>query len=221
MDSSACTEGHNEQMRRIVRGCLVLVVLLVGTFVTTGTAQACSCAAGSKAQHFKGADAVFYGKIVERSGQRWIDYGNASGPGSFTYTVEVDRVFKGEVAETQKFVAGTQGSACGVVFPKDGSILVYGQAGKGVPTGKVAPAQYSTGLCSGSYLLAAPPTSFGEGAAPPTSAGYVSTAVQTDAVAPALDTGQSAVPVAVWFGVAALVGLLVGAMVFWVRRRPN
>ncbi len=206
-------------MRRIVRGFLVLVVLLAGTFVTTGTAQACSCAVGPKAQPFKGADAVFYGEIVERSGQRWIDYGQASGPGQFTYTVDVDRVFKGAVSETQEFVAGTQGSACGAVFPKDGPILVYGQAGNGVATGKVAPDQYSTGLCSGSYAAAAPPTGFGEGAAPPTSAGYVSTAVQTNAGTD--DTGQSAVPVAAWFGVAALAGMLVGGVVLWVRRRPS
>lgn len=205
--------------RGAARALGVLLMVLMGMTFTTGTAQACSCAGGSKAQQFKGADAVFTGEIVDRSGERWIDYGNASGPGQFTYTVDVERVFKGEVSETQKFVSGTQSSACGAVFPKDGPILVFGLAGKGVATGKIASDQYSTGLCSGSYVPTSAPTGFGEGAPPPTSAGYDASAVQTD---PDYDMGQSAVPSWVLVaGVAFLVAAGLGLGLLVARRRRD
>jgi hypothetical protein len=159
--------------QRLSQTMLVLMMLLVGMIFSTGTAQACSCVAGTPQQHFKWADAVFTGEIVDRTGQRRIDYGQAFGPGEFTYTVAVDRVFKGEVAETQQFVSGTDGASCGVVFPRDGSIVVFGQIVKGQSGGQGQAPQYSTSLCSGSQTTSTAPTSFGDGAPPPTRAGYV------------------------------------------------
>ena len=203
-------------MQRLSQTMLVLMMLLVGMIFSTWTAQACSCAAGSSQQHFKWADAVFAGEIVDRSGQRWVDDGNASGPGQFTYTVEVDRVFKGEVAETQQFVSGTDGASCGVVFPKDGPILVFGQIVKGHGAGQGEAPQYWTGLCSGSQTTATPPTSWGDGAPPPTGAGYEG-GTQTD---PDGDMGQSALPN--WIpvaGTALLVTLGIGIGVVVAQRR--
>ena len=203
-------------MQRLSQAMLVLTMLLVGMIFSTGTAQACSCAAGSPQQHFRGADAVFTGEIVDRSGQRRIDYGQASGPGEFTYTVAVDRVFKGEVAETQEFVSGTDGASCGVVFPQDGSIMVFGQIVKGQSGGQGEAPQYSTNLCSGSQTTSTAPTGFGDGSPPPTSAGYEGS-TQTD---PDEDMGQSAVPNwALVAGAALLVALALGGVLLVARRR--
>ena len=206
-------------VQRLSQTMLVLMMLLVGIIFSTGTAQACSCAAGSPQQHFRGADAVFTGEIVDRTGQRRIDYGQASGPGEFTYTVAVDRVFKGGVAETQEFVSGTDGASCGVVFPQDGSITVFGQIVKGQTGGQGEAPQYFTNLCSGSQTTSTGPTSFGDGAPPPTAAGYDATAAQTD---PDGDMGQSAVPNwALVAGVALLVALALGGGVVVARHRRH
>jgi hypothetical protein len=146
-----------------------------------------------------------------------VKSGQASTSGSFTYTIEVDRVFKGAVAEVQKVVAGTSGAACGVVFPKEGPILVYGHSGKGLGTGKVAPDEYWTGLCSGSSTTSTAPASYGEGAPPPTTAGYISTATQID---PDVDTSSSALPNSVVVpGVVVAALTLLGAGLYLVRRR--
>lgn len=205
-------------MERLSRAMLVLMMLLVGMIFSTGTAQACSCAAGSPQQHFRGADAVFIGEIVDRSGKRWNDYGEARGPGEFTYTVDVGEVFKGEVAKTQQFVSGTDGAACGVVFPQDGSIMVFGQIVKGQSGGKGEAPQYSTDLCSGSQTTSTAPTSFGDGSPPPTSSGYEGS-TQTD---PDEDMGQSAAPNrAIVAGIALLVTLVLGGALFVARRRRS
>lgn len=204
-------------MRRIGRAAVVLLVLLAGIVVPTTAAQACSCAMGKPPELMKWPGAVFTGEIVDRTGQRKVKSGQAYAPGSFTYTIEVDRVFKGAVAEVQKVVAGRSEAACGVVFPKDGPILVYGHTGKGLATGQVAPDEYWTGLCSGSSTTSTAPASYGEGAPPPTSVGYLSTATQTD---PDVDTSSSAVPSAVVVAGAAAVGLaLIVGLLYLVRRR--
>ena len=206
-------------MRQIGRAGAVLLVLMAAIVVPTTAAQACSCAMGQPQQLMKWADAVFIGEVVDRTGARTVKSGQAYGPGSFTYTIEVDRVFKGAVGEVQKVVAGTSGAACGVVFPKEGPILVYGHTGKGVSTGQVAPDEYWTGLCSGSSTTSTAPAAYGEGTPPPTSAGYLSTATQTD---PDVDTTSSAVPVgAVVAGAAAVALALIAGLVFLVRRRRS
>lgn len=204
-------------MRRIARAGVVLLVLMAGIVVPMTAAQACSCAMGGPPQLEKWAGAVFTGEIVDRTGARTVRSGQASTSGSFTYTIEVDRVFKGAVAEVQKVVAGTSGAACGVVFPKQGSILVYGHSGKGIGIGQVAPNEYWTGLCSGSTMTSTAPTVYGEGATPPTNAGYLSTATPTD---PDVDASSSALlnSVVVPGAVVAALALL-GAGLYLVRRR--
>jgi hypothetical protein len=207
-------------MRRIGQAGVVVVLLLAAIVVPTTAAQACSCAMGTPQQLENWAGAVFTGEIVDRTGARMVKSGQAYAPGSFTYTIEVDRVFKGSVTEVQKVVAGTDGAACGVVFPKEGPILVYGQTGKGLLTGEVAPDEYWTGLCSGSKTTSTAPTSYGAGAPPPTSAGYLSTATQTD---PEVDTSSSALPggVVVVGGAAAGALALIVGLVYLARRRRS
>lgn len=171
MVAHAASKGHvtdgEQWMQRFARGALVLLLLVAGMIFTTGTAQACSCALGSPVDQMERADAVFTGEIVERSGKRVDKVGkNAYTAGQFTYTIEVDRVFKGEVNKVQEIVAGTGESSCGVVFPEDGPILVFGTSTGGVGSGKVAPDQYGTNLCSGSQTTSSAPASFGEGEPP-------------------------------------------------------
>lgn len=203
-------------MRRIGQAGVVLLLLVAAIVVPTTAAQACSCAMGQPQQLEKWAGAVFTGEIVDRTGARKVKSGQAFG--AFTYTIEVDRVFKGAVAEVQKVVAGTSGAACGVVFPKEGPILVYGHTGKGLGTGQTAPDEYWTGLCSGSSTTSTAPASYGAGAPPPTSAGYLSTSARTD---PDFDTSTSAVPTGVVVAGAATAGLALITGLLYLRRRRD
>ncbi len=205
-------------MQRFARGVLVLLVLVAGMIFTTGTAQACSCALGSSVDQMERADAVFTGEIVERSGKRVDKVGkNAYTAGQFTYAIEVDRVFKGEVTEVQQVVAGTGEASCGVVFPEDGPILVFGTSSGGVGSGKVAPDQYGTSLCSGSQTTSSAPAFFGEGEPPIGAVEEVSTPTDPD-----YDVGQSAVPSWVLVaGVAFLAAAGLGIGLLVARRRRD
>jgi MYXO-CTERM domain-containing protein len=199
---------------------LVVAFMLAGMAGAVGLAapaQACSCAMGSVDDRLERADAVFTGEIVERSNGLIYEEGQPSSLGRFVYTIEVDRVYKGEVDEVQQVVAGTSGAACGVVFPKSGPILVFGNEGPGIATGRVEDGQLSTGLCDGSRTSVTVPVALGEGAAPPTGAGYLSTATTTE---PDADMGQSVVsPWAIGVGAAALAGVV--GVVLLRRRRPD
>ncbi|MEO8106934.1 MAG: hypothetical protein ABI720_06405 [Actinomycetes bacterium] len=214
-------------MKRIVHGALALLIVVGGLVVMTGSAQACSCAGGSDAKYFEWAEAVFAGEIVDRTGELRSKSQTQSGQtvyggGSFTYTVAVDAVYKGEVDATQKFVAGTQGSACGLVLPKSGPILVYGFTSKKQASGDGAPEHYGTGSCSGTAATPAVPASFGAGeppigaeTSPPPSAAPLPTA-------PPVDIGTATGSTwAVMFGIALLASLVVvGAVYLSQRRRP-
>ena len=207
-------------MRRIAQGALALLIVLGGMAFTTGTAQACSCVAGGADEYYQWADAVFSGEIVDRTGERLENAGkNVFAPGSFTYTVEVDAVFKGDVAARQKVVAGTQESACGIVFPKSGPILVYGIAPGTSSAGNGAPDTYGTGLCSGSTATAAVPAVFGEGE-PPIGAESSAPAPAPLPTAPAVDIGTATGSTwATMFGIALLASLLIAGGVYLAQRR--
>lgn len=212
-------------MRRIVQGGLALLVLMGGLVFTTGTAQACSCAMGTPEERLDWADAVFIGQIVERTGKRVEKVGkNLFTGGSFTYTVEVDTVYKGQVAAIEHVVAGTDGASCGVTFPDSGPILVYGGAGGGIIGGKVAPDAYGTNLCSGSAATAVAPASYGAGQ-PPIGAEPTPSPTQTlapEPTQPGVDFGSSTGSTwAVMFGIALAVVLVVVGVIALLGRRER
>ncbi len=210
-------------MRRIVQGGLALLVLLGGLVFTTGTAQACSCAIGTPEERLDWADAVFSGQIVERTGKRVEKVGkNLFTGGKFTYTVEVDAVYKGQVAAIEKVVAGTDSASCGVTFPDSGPILVYGTTGGGIIGGSVGPGAYGTSLCSGSAATAVVPAVYGAGQ-PPIGAEPTPSPTQTlapEPTQPAVDLGTSTGSTwAVMFGIALAVVLVVFVVVSLMQRR--
>jgi len=205
-------------MRRIAQGALALLIVLGGMAFFAGTAQACSCAFGTEQEQLDRADAVFSGEIVKRTGDVIKPGSSASSPGLIEYTVAVSEVFKGDVAASQKVVAGTQESACGVVFPKSGPILVYGLAGN-ESQGAGAPDTYFTGLCSGSAATAGVPAGFGAGR-PPIGAEPSAPASAPLPTAPAVDIGTATGSTwATMFGIALLASLVKAGDVYLAQRR--
>ena len=214
-------------MRSIARGVLALLMVVSGLVFMAGTAQACRCVPGNDEKFYEWADAVFAGEIVDRKGEMRSKEQTASGQtvyggGSFTYTVAVDAVYKGQVAQTQQFVAGTQGSMCGIVLPASGPILVYGVAGKGQSSGDGAPPRYGTGSCSGTAATASVPASYGAGEPPIGAETSASPSVPPVPTAPAVDIGTATGSTwAVMFGIALLATLATVLVVWLTGRRRN
>jgi hypothetical protein len=135
---------------------LVIAGLMVGWVVGTLPAHACSCVMGNPAQQFAGAEAVFLGEVVsrEKTDSDW----------QRLYTIEVTRVFKGDVAPVQEVVAvWDNGGSCGIRLPKAGSVLIIGSTEENVMAGPIADGQYGTWGCSGSARATSAPASYGEG----------------------------------------------------------
>lgn len=217
MFGSGTTQAWTALTRsRVMRVGLALGFALSIPLVVATPAQACDCSVGTMQQRLKWSDAVFTGEIVDRSDGRLAESGPVDVIGSFTYTIEVDRVYKGEVAEVQQLVAGKSGASCGVVFPDRGPILVFGNAGKSTLSGTVEPGQYWTGLCSGSETTSAVPASFGEGAPPSGGDGGIGAATATD---PDVEAAGSAVSPVVLVAGAAVLGVMMVSAVFFLRRR--
>ena len=160
--------------RALVHSLLLALVVPLLVLVAEAPASACSCVAASLDEHRRRADAVFSGEVLRRSGGR-------DGTGSVTYTVRVDRVFKGEVASEQEVLSGAQSSACGIDLQaaQRAVFFAHGDASRSAPSG------LRTDSCSGTRA-GDPGHDLGQGR-PPTSA----TAAPT---APELTTAERRVP---------------------------
>lgn len=212
---------------RALRTTTALMLLLggvvAGVVVSAAPAQACSCAMLGPQQRLDAADAVFIGDVVARKGKGvWEGPSGVFVGGTFTYTIAVDRVFKGDVAATQQVVASPDSPACGITLPDHGSVIIYGLAGGDISpggVGKLAPDQYRTTLCSGSKKATQAPASYGQGWPPEGAAPAPGTpgSGADDGAAPA---SGSQLPVVV--AVAAVLALAagVGGALAVRRRRP-
>ena len=135
---------------------MLLAGLTVGWVAGASPAHACSCVIGDPAQQFDGADAVFLGNVASRE--------KTDSPWQRLYTIEVTRVFKGDVAPVQEVVAVWDGGgSCGIRLPRAGSVLIIGSTEKNVMAGPIADGQYGTWGCSGSEGADAAPASYGDG----------------------------------------------------------
>lgn len=120
-------------MATLSRFLLVLTVT-VGMLVLTPTPSwACSCAGQSTAQHVKRADTIVDGTLV------WTSTNGMER----TYSLAVDRVFKGKAAQREKVLTQAREAACGLGELATGERYLFFI--KGVHLG-----QMSTGLCNGS-----------------------------------------------------------------------
>ena len=200
-------------MRRVARVGMVLAVLFAGIVLPGSAAQACSCAIGTPTQSANRADAVFFGEIVDRTRTPSEPQGSPWLTTNSSYTVAVERVFKGEVYAEQVLLAGGNGASCGIMLPASGSVLVYGTK---APGGEGSPMQYATWSCSGTEMTRSVPAALGEGDPPigSSTSGYGSQLTIT----PDADKDTNALPIVVG---AVTVALLAGLAVVAWRRRPN
>lgn len=148
-------------MRRFVRAGLVVLVMLAGMVLPTTAAQACLCAQMSDDRAFRSSDAVFYGEVVRRSPSK-----DDLVQDTFTHTIEVDRVYKGDVAAKTRLIAGGNSNSCGIRLVVGESYLVFASTSKSQEVGHAAPDVYTTSLCSGTRSATEASTDFGGGEPP-------------------------------------------------------
>lgn len=111
-------------MRRTA--ALLALGLLAALFVVwgpAGPAQACSCAEASTAVHFGGADAVFTGRLVDRS----VDSGwpTSSSADRARHVFDVEVVLKGGAHRRQAVFSAADGAGCGLELDGTGPFVVF------------------------------------------------------------------------------------------------
>jgi hypothetical protein len=123
---------------------LALVALAATATFDVAPAGACSCAASTEADAFRGADAVFVGTVVDYTAEEPMTA--STGPAVWSFAVS--DVYKGEVTATQPVVSAVSGATCGLEMPHQGEYLVFATAeGSGL----------HAGLCGGTRSTAAGP----------------------------------------------------------------
>jgi hypothetical protein len=105
-----------ETIGRAAALVLVGVLALAAAWATPAPAYACSCTTDVEVELVRNAEVIFTGSIV--GDRAWGD--------TRTYTVAVDRVYRGQVLTTQTVRTPTQGPACGLELPEAGPYLVLG-----------------------------------------------------------------------------------------------
>jgi hypothetical protein len=94
---------------------LTLAVLLGGgvlVFVVAGPAFACSCAVVSTKGYVGYADVIVTGTLIDMKDPPQQPIMSSGDP--ITYTVEVDRTFKGQPSGEVKFTSAMSGASCGL-----------------------------------------------------------------------------------------------------------
>jgi len=138
-------------VEKLLRASFVLFVLLGSLVLPISAAQACTCAMGTPKDQLNRADAVFTGDIVDKRGdlQRVV------------YTIEVDRVYKGQVLASQEVVTSGDGASCGITLPRRYPVTIFAS---GQPFGShLDDGQLATSMCSGSGSGTSVPVGFGVG----------------------------------------------------------
>lgn len=94
---------------------LTLAVLLgIGGLVlaVAGPSFACSCAMASTKDYVQGADVIVTGTLAELQDPPQQQVMSSTDP--VTYTVTVDRVFKGDAGSEVEFTSAVSGASCGL-----------------------------------------------------------------------------------------------------------
>jgi hypothetical protein len=149
-------------MMRRTQVAAAVVALGMSVFVLAGAqpAWACSCVPADFGAQAARADAVFSGRVAERD---WLD----DVLNSSTWTVAVDRVYKGQAQERQGIVTAASEASCGYEFVVGESYVVLAQRPE------ASDSELATNLCSGTRLLSQRPVpaSLGPGTQPVADAG--------------------------------------------------
>jgi hypothetical protein len=115
------------------RRCLLAVVVTVGVLVLTPSPSwACSCAAASTQQHVKDAVTVASGTV---------DWTATDGM-TRTYKVDVDAVYQGAAARSEKLTTSASEASCGLGGLATGKRYLFFIEGR-------HPGQMRVGLCGG------------------------------------------------------------------------
>jgi hypothetical protein len=117
---------------------VVLAVLLVSVWVDVRPAYACSCVGWSTRQAFAAADAVFVGKVAERSEADEI----------VQIRFQVDRVYKGTVYADQVVDTVTSSASCGFEAKVGSTWVIFARA-EPLRLGRQTVTRLHTNLCSG------------------------------------------------------------------------
>lgn len=119
-----------------LRRMLLVLTVVVGTLVLTSPPSwACSCASQTTAQYVERADTIVDATVV------WTSTNGLER----TYSLEIDRVFKGSAAAREKVLTNASDAACGLgQLATDERYLFFIQ-GEHLGT-------MSAGLCSGTGL---------------------------------------------------------------------
>jgi hypothetical protein len=119
--------------------------LIIGSLLSTGPAQACTCAApATPAEGLKRSVAVFRGTVTEIS-RPFLDRIGLTQTGGHRVTFEVVKLWKGAPFRTVEVVTRLTAEGCGFPFEEKKEYLVY------VVT---EPKDVQTGICTGTKSLA-------------------------------------------------------------------
>lgn len=178
--------------RWVLVGALALGLLVL----TPGPSWACSCAMATTAEHVRAAGTVASGTVD------WT----ASDGQTLTYAVDVDRVYKGAAAMSEKLRTSASDASCGLTDLAPGRRYLFFIEGRHPGTMRI-------GLCGGTTEYAAARAREVESVTgPPASPIAATSEPQTE------DTGDRS-PVVL--GVAGLALLVLAGVAVVRRRRPG
>lgn len=182
---------HPQRTRRLATIAAAALVVPLLMLAAPPEALACSCAPAELPEQVERSDVVFTGRVVERSEPSSPLPSSAD---RVTWTFDVDRVGKGGADDPQQIASARSEASCGVEFVVGRTYLVVADAG---PDGTL-----TTGLCSGTHAVTAPPPA--EAPRP--------------ADRPPAEAGPSASLVAAGVGALAVAGLAAGLVLRRWRR---
>ena len=130
------------------------LALAATPLVGLAPAYACSCLAGTDAEHLGHADVVFKGTVLKLVAPP--DHGVQSSFDPVTYVFDVSRAYKGRVADPQRVRTARSGASCGLGLSGKGPYLVFASApprakGTKAPKNRVLEAD----LCGGTRPIGA------------------------------------------------------------------
>ena len=208
---------------RTIRGLVAALLVGLGVIAFAPTpAYACSCVGGTAPDFVDGADVVVTGTMEERDEPAVGD----SSADPVTYTISVDRVYKGTATPAQAVLTPMSGASCGLENIKLGErYVVFGsyQSLMGEPSDDL----WAT-LCGGTdratpEYVAAVEEAAGEGA-PPSSEGDTASDPGPDGdqssdgnLAGDDQPAQPAVPLAAPMALASGGALIVLTGLLWLR----
>jgi len=193
-------------LRLLLAGVLGALSLVV---VTATPSFACSCAAASTEQYVDGADVVVTGTVADREPPPERPVMSSGDP--VTYTVDVERRFKGDGQDPLQVLSAISGASCGLEGVRVGRrYVVFATVGRG--------GDLWASLCGGTApwsadLEAGVVAATGPGTVAPPSAAPAGTAGTSGDLPEEAEGGFLAAPVALATG----VGLALLAGLLWLR----